>query len=210
MRPLSCLSTVLPRLVAHSGVIPLLLLTGFLLSGCSSERENLTPATQALAVGLGVEIVKARLERRLEVTCNPLNLISDGTYCVSNYKPTDRQEVWCFKTLAGVDCYGEPDPYSLQGRALPDTPRALADPRMPMTPPGRRNQSEQIAVAPVGAEAIRVVPAGNPPIMAPVGMPVERNPVIIAPVARPLPLQAPDATTPANTPADDIQDKLAQ
>ncbi|WP_374465914.1 hypothetical protein [Ferrovibrio sp.] len=127
-----------------------LLLAG-LLAGCSTERESLTPATQALALGVGFELVKTRIERRLEVTCNPLNLVSDGTYCVSNYKPTDRQEVWCFKTLGGVDCYGEPDPYSLEGRALPAPPRPLADPRMPMTPPGRRNPP-QVAVAPTGMQ----------------------------------------------------------
>ena len=122
-----------------------------LLAACADERSNLTPATQGLALGVGVELVKTRIERRLDVTCNPLNMISDGSYCVSNYKPTDRQEVWCFKTLGGVDCYGEPDPYSLEGRALPAPPRPLADPRMPMTPPGRRNPP-QVAVAPVGMQ----------------------------------------------------------
>lgn len=136
-------------------VLPLLL--AGLLTGCSTERENLTPTTQALALGVGFELVKTRIERRLEVTCNPLNLVSDGTYCVSNYKPTDRQEVWCFKTLGGVDCYGEPDPYSLEGRALPAPPRALADPRMPMTPPGRRNPP-QVAVAPTGMQTVMEEP----------------------------------------------------
>lgn len=129
-----------------------LLCTG-LMAGCSDTRDNLTPAAQWTAVGLGYEIVKTKIERRLEITCNPLNIISDGTYCVSNYKPTDRQEVFCFKTLGGVDCYAEPDPYSLEGRQLPAQPRALADPRMPMTPPGRRAEP-QLATAPIGAEQI--------------------------------------------------------
>lgn len=136
-------------------VLPLLL--AGLLAGCSTERENLTPTTQALALGIGFELVKTRIERRLEVTCNPLNLVSDGTYCVSNYKPTDRQEVWCFKTLGGVDCYDEPDPFSLEGRALPAPPRPLADPRMPMTPPGRRNPP-QVAVAPAGMQTVMEEP----------------------------------------------------
>ncbi|WP_300303014.1 hypothetical protein [Ferrovibrio sp.] len=147
-----------------------------LLAACSADREVMTPATQALALGVGIELVKTRIERRLEMTCNPLNMISDGTYCVSNYKPTDRQEVWCFKTLAGVDCYAEPDPYSLEGRALPAAPRPLADPRMPMTPPGRRNPP-QVAVAPVGspsepdqpmaAEPVQIILTEPPPATAP-------------------------------------------
>lgn len=137
------------RKIAHILILPLLLVG--LLTSCADERRNMTPTTQAAGLALGYEIIKARVERRLEVTCNPLNLLSDGTYCVSNYKPTDRQEVFCFKTLGGVDCYAEPDPYSLEGRQLPGPPRALADPRMPMMPPGRRNTPPQVATAPVGA-----------------------------------------------------------
>jgi hypothetical protein len=122
------------------------------LSGCSvDDAIPLPPAGQAAVIGVGAEVVKVKLERRMEMTCNPLNLVSDGTYCVSNYKPTDRQEVWCFKTLGTTDCYAEPDPYSLAGHQLPAAPRPLADPRMPMTPPGRR-PPPQVAVAPAGME----------------------------------------------------------
>lgn len=126
------------------------LLTG-LLTGCGDHRDTFTPTAEALGIGVAAEIVKTRLERKLEATCNMYNIITDGSYCVSNYKPTDRQEVYCFKTLGGVDCYAEPDPYSLEGRQLPAPPRVLADPRMPMIPPGRRPQP-QIATAPVGME----------------------------------------------------------
>ncbi|MCW0236603.1 MAG: hypothetical protein OJJ21_23605 [Ferrovibrio sp.] len=118
-----------------------------LLSACSDQRGDLTPFTQSTMVGVGYEVFKARVERRLEMTCNLENIVTEGAYCVSNYKPTDRQEVFCFKTLGSVDCYAEPDPYSLEGRQLPGPPRTLADPRMPMTPPGRR-PVPQIATAP--------------------------------------------------------------
>lgn len=138
------------RRILKAILLPLLCVS--MLAGCADERKNLTPAAQWTAVGLGYEIVKTKIERRLEMTCNPLNILSDGTYCVSNYKPSDRQEVYCFKTLGGVDCYAEPDPYSLEGRQLPAQPRALADPRMPMTPPGRRTPPPQVATAPMGSE----------------------------------------------------------
>lgn len=123
-----------------------LLLAGAL-SACSDQRSDLTPFTQSTIAGVGYEIFKSRVERRLEMTCNLENIVTDGSYCISNFKPTDRQEVFCFKTLGTVDCYAEPDPYSLEGRQLPGPPRALADPRMPMTPPGRR-PVPQIATAP--------------------------------------------------------------
>lgn len=140
------------RPMYHSALI-VMLLTLAALAGCKTV-DDLVPlpaAGQAAVVGTAIEVAKIKVERRMEMTCNPLNLLSDGTYCVSNYKPTDRQEVWCFKSLGTVDCYGEPDPYSLAGRQLPAAPRPLADPRMPMTPPGR-HAPPQVAVAPAGME----------------------------------------------------------
>lgn len=150
--------------------VPLLALG--LLAGCDGDnRGRLTHvpplAGQYVAVGLAAHVIQTKIERQLEVTCSPFNLLSDGSYCVSNYKPTDRQEVWCFKTLGGVDCHGEPDPYSLEGRALPDAPRPLADPRMPMSPPGRRSNPQQIAVMPV--DQAQYEPANDPVVIAPVG-----------------------------------------
>lgn len=143
------------RRMMQAFLIPLLL-AGFV-SACSDQRSDLTPFTQSTAVGVGYEIFKSRVERRLEMTCNLENIVTEGSYCVSNYKPTDRKEVYCFKTLGGVDCYAEPDPYSLEGRQLPGPPRALADPRMPMTPPGRR-PLPQLPTAPYD-QRVEEVPA---------------------------------------------------
>lgn len=163
-----------------------------LLTGCEKGTRptgELTylppPAAQYVAVGLAAHVIQTKIERQLDVSCSPFNLLSDGSYCVSNYKATDRQEVWCFKTLGGVDCYGEPDPYSLQGRALPDAPRPLADPRMPMSPPGRRPNPQQVAVMPV--DQTQQLPATDPVVIAPVGRPSENDPVKVAPVNPPGP-----------------------
>lgn len=170
--------------IRSAAVLPLLILG--LLTGCETDNRgsftHVPPvAAQYVVVGLAAHVVQTKIERQLDVTCSPFNLLSDGHYCVSNYKPTDRQEVWCFKSLGGVDCYGEPDPYSLEGRALPDAPRPLADPRMPMSPPGRRSNPQQIAVMPV--DQVQYQPASDPVVIAPVGMPSAGNPVIVAPVA---------------------------
>lgn len=132
-------------------ILMLPLLLAGLLTACGDHKDTFTPTAEWLGIGVATEIVKTRLEHKLEVTCNMYNIITDGSYCVSNYKPSGRQEVYCFKTLGGVDCYAEPDPYSLEGRQLPAAPRVLADPRMPMTPPGRR-PPPQLATAPVGME----------------------------------------------------------
>src|SRR3546814_10099265 len=94
------------RLNIGPAFIPLLVLG--LLTGCETDNSgSLThlppPAAQYVAVGLAAQVIQTKIERQLDVTCSPFNLLSDGNYCVSNYKPTDRQEVWCFKTLGGVD-----------------------------------------------------------------------------------------------------------
>lgn len=150
------------------------LLCGLL--ACADQRKDLTPFTQSTMIGYGYEVFKARVERRLEMTCNLENIVVEGTYCVSNFKPTDRQEVFCFKTLGGVDCYAEPDPYSLEGRQLPAPPRALADPRMPMTPPGRRPQP-QLATAPYNG--VRTIDSSEG-VVAPTDIPApEQAPALI-------------------------------
>ncbi len=155
-----------------------------LLSACADQRKDLTPFTQSTIVGVGYEVFKARVERRLEMTCNLENIVTEGSYCVSNFKPTDRQEVFCFKTLGGVDCYAEPDPYSLEGRQLPGPPRALADPRMPMTPPGRR-PVPQLATAPYDSPGSVATYPDSQPAMPPVIV-VEPTPTpAIAPVPSP-------------------------
>lgn len=137
-----------------------------LLTACERDDgrfSNLPPlAGQAVAVGVVGSIVQTKIERHMEVDCSALNLLSDGSYCVSKYKPTDRQEVFCFKTLGTVDCYAEPDPYSLEGRQLPGPPRALADPRMPMQPPGRRSNPPQVATAPIGQTTATVTTVEEP------------------------------------------------
>lgn len=170
-----------------------LLLTG-MLSACGDHRNTFTPTAEATALSVGYEVFKSRVEHRLQMTCNLENLVVEGTYCVSNYKPTDRQEVYCFKTLGGVDCYAEPDPYSLEGRQLPGPPRALADPRMPMTPPGRRTPP-QVATAPYyNGYAITSTPAAAseaPAIVVPAEPPVTGQSGMMAPTGA-----APAATTP--------------
>lgn len=105
------------------------------LAACNSPLQ--TPVTNQVAgVVAGVGVV--RLEKHYEVQCSIYYILEEGSYCVSKYKPTGREEVHCFKTLGGVDCYSERDPYMLAGRNLPAAPRALADPAMPAKPPVNR------------------------------------------------------------------------
>jgi hypothetical protein len=51
---------------------------------------------------------------------------------------------------------------------------------MPMSPPGRRTNPQQVAVMPV--DQTQQSPATDPVTVAPVGQPLEGDPVKIAPV----------------------------
>lgn len=115
--------------------LALLLLLPLALAACASP---LPTAGTTGALGLGAEVLVKKVEKRYDVECGFFNFLEAGEFCTSKYKPTDREEVHCFKTLGGVDCYSERDPYMLAGRSLPTAPRELADPPMPMQPPENR------------------------------------------------------------------------
>ena len=108
------------------------------LLGLAACASPLPPVGTTSALGLGADYTVKKVEKRYDVECSLFNLLEAGNYCVSKYKPTDREQVHCFKTLGGVDCYSERDPYLLAGRSLPTAPRELADPPMPMRPPENR------------------------------------------------------------------------
>lgn len=123
---------MLPTLLPLHRLLSLLALP--LLLGLAACSSPLPSAGTTGALGLGVDYTVKKVEKRYDVECSVFNILEQGEYCVHKYKPTDRQEVFCFKTLGGVDCYAERDPYMLAGRSLPTAPRQLADPRMPMEP----------------------------------------------------------------------------
>jgi hypothetical protein len=111
-----------------------LLALGIALGGLAACDTPLRPVPEAqipiLAAGVGL----VRFERHYDVNCSVFNILETGEVCQHKYKPTDRQEVFCYRTLGQVDCYAERDPYRLAGRALPAQPTTMADPRMPMQP----------------------------------------------------------------------------
>ena len=117
--------------------VPLLLAT-LLLGGCaeqiSSHAPTLASAGPAIvatgATVLGVATVDAIASRHTEKDCSVLNLLDGDPYCRSTTVPNGRPPVHCFKTLGGVDCYAEPDPYKLAetGRNPERAPRGPPPP----------------------------------------------------------------------------------
>ena len=80
------------------------------LSGCT----ELTLAT-----------VDAKMSELAEADCHYTDLLLTGTYCKSRQIEGKQAKLYCFRTIGGVDCYDQTDPYAINqsGRALQPTPR---------------------------------------------------------------------------------------
>lgn len=160
----------------------LIVLLALPLMACNSPFSSTQTNQQVGSIALGVGIY--RLEKHYDVNCSLYNILEEGEYCVSKYKPSGREEVHCFKTLGGVDCYTEKDPYMLAGRSLPAAPRSLADPRMPMDPgPNRLNKVIERLENLIPDETLAANTAApvNPSAIPLVGRPVNPDAAPIAP-----------------------------
>jgi len=67
--------------------------------------------------------------------CSMVSLEQSGYYCPPTIE-VERPDMYCYKTLAGVDCHAIPDPYRNGNRPLASPPvsRRLAESEF-MTPP---------------------------------------------------------------------------
>lgn len=129
------ISIQVPRLVA----VAILVVCTFLLGACGTALPpSVDRQIGVAALGLAVN----RVEKHYDVDCSVFNIVETGEFCLHRYKATDREEVHCFRTLGGIDCYAQRDPYLLAGRQLPGEPKSLADPAMPMDP--RPNRLRQV------------------------------------------------------------------
>lgn len=70
------------------------------LSGCASMAS------------LAIETVDAKISEMRDEKCQLANLVFGRTYCQSTKREVAESEVYCFKTLGGVDCYDRPAPYA--------------------------------------------------------------------------------------------------
>lgn len=105
---------------------------GLATTGLSLASLNMTKKT------LSDHIVSAAIEK----DCSVLNLERSGHYCPTPPKPVDRSKLYCYRTLADVDCHAIPDPYRNGARPVTDPPLPPAAddlkpvPHMPGAPLG--------------------------------------------------------------------------
>ncbi len=104
-------------------------LVGFAVAGSGCLIAN-TIASQT--VGSIDQVVSMKLEK----DCSMAYLVEGTAYCRDRVVENGRPHVYCYRTLGGVDCYAERDPYNVQShdRTRPTSPLAVPD-RNP--PPGK-------------------------------------------------------------------------
>ena len=108
----------MPRLAAAL----LLTLSAGALGGCIM--------VPAILVTSAIELVDETASLRLDMNCATTHLLLIEPYCRSRTVPNNQPPVYCFRTLGGVDCYAEDDPYGVGESSRVKPGRPLAAPRV--------------------------------------------------------------------------------
>jgi hypothetical protein len=135
--------------------------------GASSCVPATIAATGIVAVGT-VDTVDAVLSRKLDQDCAVINLL-EGPYCRSRTLPNPQAPVYCYRTLGGVDCHAQADPYAVE-RERVTAPRALAMPVQPAAPAVRTLPAALTIVEPATATPVTAAPEPIAPPPAPLGL----------------------------------------
>jgi hypothetical protein len=94
-----------------------------------------------ILVTSAIELVDKTASLRLDMDCAATHIFIGDPYCRSNTVPNGIPPVYCYRTLGGVDCYGESDPYGVAESTTRVKPgRPLAAPHIVPTsapPPPR-------------------------------------------------------------------------
>ncbi|HYM33710.1 MAG TPA: hypothetical protein VEU47_20590 [Candidatus Cybelea sp.] len=116
-----------------------------------------------------VKTFDAKMSLWTDSECSYAHVLFGDTYCRPRTVEREKDPVYCFRTLGGVDCYGDSDPYkvSQSGRALQPPP--LAEPPAANAPDPPPATTAAFAVpdqsAPLAAKSRTATPS-QPPIPA--------------------------------------------
>ncbi|MBL4907747.1 MAG: hypothetical protein JKX94_09880 [Sneathiella sp.] len=77
------------------------LLTSVLLSttGCTSAA---------------IAVIDEKISQMTEMDCTSVNVMLGESYCQDKLRNLKQEEVYCYKTLGGVDCYRDKNPYKTE------------------------------------------------------------------------------------------------
>lgn len=58
-----------------------------------------------------VAVLDEKISQMTEMDCTSLNVIFGEAYCRDKNRSLKQEEIYCYKTLGGIDCYREENPY---------------------------------------------------------------------------------------------------
>ncbi len=114
------------RLAIIGGLFGLLTLT----AGCAELAATAAGQIATTAVNqIAAAAVDERMSSILGKDCNSYRFVREGTYCVDDDPPVDPgPPLYCVKTLGGIECYDQPDPYAVAESGRTNQPQALRSP----------------------------------------------------------------------------------
>lgn len=71
------------------------------------------------------------VSQKLDKDCSTYYLVGGKSYCQDRLHADLRAPVYCTRTLGGVECYSETDPYAVTDSARVAAPRVLTSPPRP-------------------------------------------------------------------------------
>ncbi|MBO6825076.1 MAG: hypothetical protein JJ879_02655 [Sneathiella sp.] len=58
-----------------------------------------------------VAVIDEKISQMTDKECTSVNIMLGESYCQDKVRQIKQEPVYCYKTLGGVDCYAEKDPY---------------------------------------------------------------------------------------------------
>ncbi len=80
-----------------------------------------------------VGAIDLSISQKLAKDCSTLYVLSGDPYCQDRLKVDARDPVYCYRTLGGVDCYSETDPYAVSETSRVAPPMVLTAPQQAET-----------------------------------------------------------------------------
>lgn len=67
-----------------------------------------------------VAVLDEKVSQMMDQDCTTLNIMLGDSYCREKRKAIKQEEVYCYRTLGGVDCYDKKTPYTEQSPRVRD------------------------------------------------------------------------------------------
>jgi len=64
--------------------------------------------------GAAVAVIDEKISQMTEMQCTSVNVMFGEDYCKEKREAIKQEQVYCYRTLGGVDCYSQKNPYNTE------------------------------------------------------------------------------------------------